>query len=496
MTVNELKRYIEIDRHRLAPVESDCSDSKKYKKVRKDIKTITETDKKARVFSQWWSKNMFAYHEISLIFYILACLPFLIFLLPVNGGEKIIYQTPEYGITIGRWGWLLYVFTCVLLGINSGWRSRTERDTTYIGVALRYAVLIVCGYFGVFKCITLFGSEYTWFFVALLGGFAVTFVTRLFESRRVAADSREYDETVAEMNSTAELIKKCSADFKELGDLRKNELAQLFPDIEPAPRHPWFDFKRWYNSKNILQFPVCRSVETNFTSPFTESSITTNHSDSQRDIDRTTDVVIYSQEFGYKDISASDAKNLLDAGRIYPFFNLGIPVFVDGLEYKLFRHKWHYVKTVSSKGVLHKTREVDSQEQKNFDVDKAGFEYALYKKYGKSIEELKREMPETVAEYESAMARKRDKIGTTTEYYDERINKSYSSESKGDEIGVLEIRTSSGELLGLYCGDSLQSIRFAEKTATRETEFSYDPLMNCSGNAQRAFLYNMFVKQK
>lgn len=494
MTVSELKRYIEIDRRRLAPTEDDCSDPKKYKKVKKDIKTITETDKKARSFSLKWAKNMFAYHEISLVFYILACLPFLIFLLPMKGGEPIIYQTPEYGITIGRWGWLVYVFTCVLLGINAGWRSRTERNTTYIGIALRYAVLIACGYFGGFKCITLFGSEYTWFFVALFGGFAVTFVTRLFESRRVAIDSKEYDETVEQMNTTAQLIKKCSAAFTELGDLRGKELAEQFPNIVPAPRQSWFDFKRWYNSKNILQFPVCRSVETNFTSAFTESSVTTNHSDSEQDIDRTTDVVIYSQEFGYKDITADEAKHLLAAGRIYPFFNLGVPEFVEGLEYKLFRHKWHYVKTMSSKGVLHKTREVESQEQRNFDVNKEGFEYALYKKYGKSIEELRKEMPETVAVYEAEMAKHRDRIGTTTEHFDESVNRTYSQESKGDEIGSLEIRTSSGELLGLYCGSSLQSIRFAERIATGETDFSYDPMMTCSDDAQRAFLYNKFVK--
>lgn len=296
------------------------------------------------------------------------------------------------------------------------------------------------------------------------------------------------------MNSTAALIKKCSATFADLGDLRLKELAEQFSSVAPTPRQPWFDFKRWYNSKNILQFPVCRSVETNFTSPFSESSVTTNHSDSEQDIDRTTDVVIYAQEFGYKDITADEAKHLLSAGRIYPFFNLGVPEFVDGLEYRLFRHKWHYVKTMSSKGVLHKTREVESQEQRNFDVNKEGFEYALYKKYGKSIEELRREMPETVAIYEAEMAKHRDRIGTTTEHFDERVNKSYSEESKGDEIGALEIRTSSGELLGLYCGSSLQSIQFAEKIATRETDFSYDPMMTCSGDAQRAFLYNRFVK--
>ena len=135
-----------------------------------------------------------------------------------------------------------------------------------------------------------------------------------------------------------------------------------------------------------------------------------------------------------------------------------------------------------------------SQEQRNFDVNKEGFEYALYKKYGKSIEELRREMPETVAIYEAEMAKHRDRIGTTTEHFDERVNKSYSEESKGDDIGALEIRTSSGELLGLYCGSSLQSIQFAEKIATRETDFSYDPMMTCSGDAQRAFLYNRFVK--
>lgn len=494
MTVDELRKYIEIDRHRLAPTENDCADPKKYKKVRKAITTITETDKRARRFSAEWAKNMFAYHEISLVFYILACLPFLIFLLPIDGGERIIYQTPEYGITIGRWGWLFYVFTCVLLGINAGWRSRTKRETTYIGIALRYVVLIACGYFGGFKCITLFGSEYTWFFVALVGGFAVTFAARLFESRRVAAASKEYDETVEQMNATAQLIKKCSAAFEELGDLRGKELAEQFPDIAPAPRQPWFDFKRWYNGKNILQYPVCRSVETNFTAPFTESSVTTNHTDSEQDIDRTTDVVIYAQEFGYKDITADEAKQLLSAGRIDPFFNLGVPEFVEGLEYKLFRHKWHYVKTMSSKGVLHKTREVESQEQKNFDVSKEGFEYALYKKYGKSIEELRKEMPETVAVYEAEMAKHRDRIGTTTEHFDERVDKSYSQESKGDEIGALEIRTSSGELLGLYCGPSLQSIRFAERIAAGETDFYYDPMMTCSGNAQRAFLYHKFVK--
>ncbi len=494
MTLNDLKQYAEIERKRLAPSETDCSDPRKYKKVEKDIKTITDTDKKARGFSIMYAKNMFAYYEISLAFYILACLPFLIFLLPIDAGNPIIYQTSEYKITIGSFGWILYVFSCVLLIINSGWRWRSGRETKYIGIILRYVILAVCGYFGGYKCITVFGSEFAWFFVALLGGFAVTFITRFTESRRVATLSKEYDGVVAQMKSTAELIKKSSGEFADLGDLRRNELLERFPTVEPVQRQAWFDFKRRYDGKNILQFPVCRSVETEFSSPFTESSSTTNHSDSEQDIDRTTDVVIYSQEFGYKDITAAEAKSLLSASRIYPFFSLGLPEFIDGLEYKVFRHKWHYVKTMSSKGVLHKTREVDSQAQKNFDNTKEMSEYALYKKYGKSIEELRKEMPETVAYYETAMAKKREKIGSATEYYDQRVNRSYSVESQGDEIGVLTIRTSSGELLGLYCGDSIQSIRFAEKIAETETDFTYSPLMACFGDTQKAYLYNMFAK--
>lgn len=494
MTVSELKRYIEIDRKRLAPTEADCSEPRKYKKVKKDIKTITETDKEAYNFSIRYAKNMFAYWEISLAFYVLACLPFLIFLLPMNGGQQIIYQTPEYKITIGSFGWLLYIFTIVVLMINGGWRSRTNRNTLYVGLILRYAVLIICGYFGGFRCITLFGSEFAWFFIALICGFIVTLAVRITDRRRVDRASKDYDNTVERMNTTAELIKKSRKEFAELGDLRKLELADLFPDTKPAPRIPWYDFKRRYDGKNILRFPVCRSVETNFTSPFTESSVTTNQSDSERDIDRTTDVVIYSQEFGYADITAKEAQSLWSSGRIYPFFYLGVPEFIDGLEYKLFRHKWHYVKTMSSKGVLHKTREVDSQAQKDFDNTKEMNEYALYKKYGKSIEELRKEMPETVNYYETEMAKKRARIGSATEHYDERINRSYSQESQGDEIGVLTIRTSSGELLGLYCGDSVQSIRFAEKIAKRETDFAYNPLMTCDGDTQKAYLYNMFAK--
>ena len=494
MTVSDLKRYIAIDRKRLAPREEDCSQSGKYKKVKKDIKTIIQTDKDAYDFSRWYAKNMFAYHEISLAFYVLACLPFLIFLLPINGGQQIIYQSPEYKITIGSFGWLLYVFTLVVLMINTGWRDRTDRITLLVGRVLRYGVLIACGYFGGYRCVTLFGSEYAWFFVALLGGFLVTFVVRIAESRRVAANSKDYDDTVARMNMTAELIGKSREEFAQLGDLRKTELAEQFPDIEPAPRTGWYDFRRRYDNRNILQFPVCRSVETDFTSPFKDSSVTTNQSDSDGDIDRTTDVTVYSQEFGYVDITAGEAKSLLSHGRIYPFFYLGVPEFIDGLEYKLFRHKWHYVKTRSSKGVLHKTREVESQAQKNFDNVKEMNEYALYKKYGKSMEELRKEMPETVAYYEREMAKKREKIGTATEHYDERINRAYSQESQGDEIGVLTVRTSSGELLGLYCGDSVQSIRFAEKIAKAETDFAYDPLMSCDGDTQKAYLYNMFAK--
>lgn len=494
MTINDLKRYIEIDRKRLAPSEADCTDKQKYNKVKKDIKTIVETDKRAHAFSRAYAKNMFAYREISLVFYILACLPFLLFLPPIDGGQQIIYQAPEYKITIGNFGWLLYIFTLVVLMINAGWRSRSDRNTLYIGLVLRYAILIACGYFGGFRCITLFGSEFSWFFVALISGFIVTLFVRIAEGRRVAAKSKDYDDTVERMNKTADLIKKSRTEFAELGDLRKSELTELFPEVEPTPRLPWYDFKRRYNSKNIFQFPVCRSVETDFTSPFTESSVTTSQNDSERDIDRTTDVVIYSQEFGYTEIGAEQARSLLSSGRIYPFFYLGLPEFIDGLEYKIFRHKWHYVKTMSSKGVLHKTREVDSQAQKNFDNTKEMNEYALYKKYGKSIEELRKEMPETVSYYETEMAKKRARIGSATEHYDERVDHSYSQESQGDEIGVLTVRTSSGELLGLYCGDSVQSIRFAEKIAKAETDFAYTPLMTCDGDTQKAYLYNMFAK--
>lgn len=494
MTISDLKQYVAINRKWLSPSEQDCSDPAKYQKVKNDIPEIMQADKLAYSFSAEYNKRMFAYWEISLAFYILACLPFLIFLLPLNGGELIIYQTPEYKITIGGFGWILYILTFVALIINSKWRDISDRNTFAVSTVLRYVVLVLCAFFGGIRNVTIFGSEYSWFFIALFGGFVITLAARFIDCGRVTGRSKKYDETVMKLNATAVRIKESSNEFTQLGDRRYAELKQLFPTIEISPRMPWYDFQRRYNGKNIMQFPACRRAETDFSAPFTESSITTNRSDSKRDIEVTVDVTIYSQDFGYRDITAQEAQSILSSGRIYPFFYLGLPAFIDGLEYKLFRHKWHYVKTTSSKGVLHKSREVDSQAQKDFDNYKAMKEYELYKKYGKSMEELRKEMPETVYYYEEEMAKKRERIGSSTEYYDESVDRSGSVESKGDEIGVLTVRTPAGELLGLYCGDSVQSIHFAEKIAAEETDFTYDPLMSYNGETQRAFLYNKFSK--
>jgi len=495
MTLNELKQYIEIDRKRLAPREADCSNLEAYKKIKDDIKTIADTDRKARDFSLSYAKKMFACNEISLTFYILACLPFLIWFLPINDGVALFYQNLEYNVTLGRFGWLFYILSCILLIINLRWRGITGRDNSGIGTSLRFAVLIICGYFGGYECITLFGSEYSWFFIALFSGCIVTFITRFMKSRNIAPLSRKYDDVVMQMNATAELITKSSRVFAGLGDLRQKELKERFPSVEPVRRQAWFDFKRRYDEKNVLQFPSCRNVETEFLVPFKESSETTHNTDSERNINNTTDIVIYSQEFGYKDITIAEAKSLLSASRIYPFFSLGLPEFIDGLEYKVFRHKWHYAKTKSMNGVLHKTREVDSQAQKDFDFYKGIDEYTLCEKYGMSMEDLRREMPQIVADYEAEMAKVRERIGSATEHYDQRVDHSYTSESRGDEIGVLTIRTSSGELLGLYCGDSIQSIRFAERIAKEETDFAYSPLIACFGDTQKAYLYNLYAKQ-
>lgn len=496
MTINELKQYVVVNRKRLAPCENDSVDARLHGKVEKDIKRIVKTDKLARVFSMLYAKDMFAYSEMSLAFYVIACLPFLIFLLPFNGGEPIIYESFKYKITIGNFGWILYILTVLMLVSNTIWRQAKGRGQFVVSTVLRYALLIACAYFGGIKNITLFGSEFSWFFVALFGGLLITLGARIIDSIRIKKASDEYDTAVRTLNSTASLIRQSANEFESLGDKRAAELREMYPGVSLSRREAWYDFKRRYNSRNILEFPKCRSVETDFTKPFRESSITSNNSDSQRDIDTTVDIEVYSQEFGYVDISAEKAGELLRSSRIFPFFNFEVPELSSELKYELFRHSWHYVKTTSRKGELYKTREVDSEGQKVFDRIEDINEMELIRKTGKNLDQLEMEMPETVGRYKARRAKIRESIGSKTEHYTEKVSGSYSEESIGDEIGVLIVRTPSGELLGLYCGDSEQSIRFAERIAVDETDFEYSPTMTSNGNTQKAFLYERFSKVK
>jgi len=513
MDIATLRKYVRINRRRLAPTAEDCTQEGLMTEFTDNLAKIKAMEPIAHEFASENSNDqekLYKNEEVSFSSWILSCISyFVIELVPVYSlmvkdsvplqrilSEKLISRASD---SIGAAGFLLYILpmACLVVSVVRQ-MNRNVRGKILAGSFLRGGLILACAYYGGFRNITLFGNTGNWFYVMLFGGLLITFIFRMAENVRIRKNRKRYKEISKRLEQTEVLIDRTVKLLERMGDKREAELRALCPNIVPSARIPWFNMCRSYDRRwGTFDIPKGRTTETDFITPFsTEStSAETTVEHKSWDFDST---LYYTdhQELGYTDISAGEAWDLLKKGKIAPFYNWEIPKFIEGLHYSLLRHRWKFdVNTYHKSNWIHE-EEVDSFEHLLFDLARDSEEMEIF---GESAESYAARcgdawIQEEVAKYERRKAEARKKIKPDIERSLKTSQNGYSRHYEGDEIGTLLVRTPDGELVGVYCGDTEQSVKYTYDMLHDEVGFRLTPTMPGRTAAQKALLYRCYIR--
>lgn len=86
----------------------------------------------------------------------------------------------------------------------------------------------------------------------------------------------------------------------------------------------------------------------------------------------------------------------------------------------------------------------------------------------------------------------RDEIGGTVikqSKVDKKENVDYLI---GDEIGAMLVKNKDGKILGVYAGDSYQSLNFISKLIKDQLDFEFTPAITAFGETQEKYLIDMY----
>lgn len=484
MDISTLKEYVRLNNRWLSPDATDCSDPALYKEFADKAREIEELHHKVNRFYDETHKGgqeRFRFGDVTVTAFLLMCLPLL---LGYIIGEHVFGS--QAGAAFG------YIVTLIILVVRiflQGFASHFRVAT--VGHFLRIVLLLVCAYFHVFKQATFFGTTGIWVLVYIILSTLITLFIRSFDIKRVKEHQAEFAEYLETIDKLDELSNKCETLYGGIGDKAEANLNDFIKannlHITPSGRSVWFRFKRDPNSR-----PLGNNATVDFKAPFEEKTDSKIYNNNYRDnkdsynprskdalqgegvLEKseyvTVQTYINSQDFGWIDLSERAAKKLLDEGKIYPYYGMEIPEFLPELKYSFFRHYYDItIKTITDTTVVKSVpSSKESEAQKAFRQE-CGFEEAVHHYY--DIQRSKdSDVQRKVAEYEDKKRAKYEALcdyeEKTYDYHDEK-----SENKKADEIGGMLVFTPDGELVGVYAGDTVQSLEFVSQEIKKHTDF-------------------------
>lgn len=496
LDISTLKEYVRLNNRRLSPSVTDCSDPALYKEFADTTREIEELHHKvSRFYSETLKggQERFRFGDVTVTAFLLMCIPLL---LSYIIGEHVFGS--QAGAAFG------YIVTLIILVVRiylQGFASHFRVAT--VGHFLRIVLLLVCAYFHVFKQATFFGTTGIWIFVYIILSTLITLFIRSFDIKRVKEHQAEFAEYLETIDVLDELLNKCETLYGSIGDKAEADLKDFIKannlHITPTMRSVWFRFKRDPDS-----YPLGNNATVDFKAPFEENSdFKTYGSDNRDDKDEygrgfyeednpyksfgirgklqrggvlersesvTVQTYINSQDFGWVDLSERAAKKLLDERKVYPYYGMEIPEFLPELKYSFFRHYYDItIKTITDTiRVESVPSSKESEAQKAFRQE-CGFEEAVHHYY--DIQRSKdSDVQRKVAEYEDKKWAKYEALCD----YEEKTFYSHDEKSenkKADEIGGLLVFTPDGDLVGVYAGDTVQSLEFVSEEIKKHTDF-------------------------
>lgn len=486
MNYQLLDQYKTINRKRLEPTAKNSGKAEAMSRFQNIISQLREIEKNSTQYLSKWNVENEDMHfrgisPIFLTFIALCMMAFPIYMYFVEG-QVLGGNEMAFGL------WILPGLAIALrVWLGEGFDTPVWHWVFHI---LWFVFCVVRG--GIGK-VTFFGSEMAWLWGYYLGELVIVLILRLLEGiKTVWPAARKYKKEQQSVEKGEQLLKEASSLYMKVSEGQSTELQNWLKlhDVnwKPEERKPWFIFPRTFDENYRLIVPG-RHVDTTFKESFKEEEWTREDNDFTWHFKRT----IHVNDFGYRDVSAGEIRQLLGEKKLYPFYGLGLPEVSEEFRYSLFRHRWDYTEVSTQREHYSTVEERDSQAQLRFDREKkidelwelgstaenyvalTGHEMAAKEKYLKKKEE------------------KRKAIGS--EKYIQRHNDvhSYKKQSSGDEIASVLVYSSSNKLIGVYCADSLEAVLFTADEVKNKMNFQFSPALTAFGEAQKGVLYTKYL---
>ncbi len=487
MDINTIKEYARLNRRRMMPSVSECSDSNLAYEFKQNLARIRELRKNNIEFANKLAKDgkeMFHVKDTSVTMFLISCLPLLLCLPAIS--SRIFGDEEFLGRIVG------YALTAVILFVRPYLQAFiTHLEVDDVAHYMRLGLLAICFVMSDIFDIAILGTRYAWVLVFVLGGVGITCIFRAMDKKRFTENNEYFDNGTKEVEELNTLCAQTEKIYAKLFEKEEAELQAFIKEnglrVAPIPRKAWFNTPINRSGKAYSEASMLW-VDTDFKHEF-ENVVDDYDKDEHHHITYSQEV--NSQTFGWKDSNSSEVEGLIKSGKIYPYFGLGLPELSTELNYKLFRHQWDVSVNIRDEVFYEAHIERNDIDLKAFnDKVKEVQDEVFGGVFGKALYELGwmgSEGKELSDYFDEKVEEVGSKIPEFVEVpaYHNVFN--YTKHKVGDEIGTVLAYTPDGELVGVYSGNSTEAIRFTQSNLKDHPELKFTPYSQPVGEAQEKY---------
>lgn len=468
-----MKEYLQLNRHRLAPVSMISVSQDKYNRYLEKLAQLKaiEADTNYRVSTAHAHKDSMSFDIPGILLPVLsAFLPALIMIV-----IKYAFGI-ESSLELGKLRWIAYV---VLIGCSVIEAMIVNDKRDHMMALLPRAVwLVLCVYWGWVRRTMLFGSEFNWLYANMIVNVIIVLIERMLEySKRIGPNLKVFKQDSAEVEKANQLVEELAQLHKELGAEVQAEQEQLIRERslpwKPEARAPWFaHIRKGENKLCMPQFAFYYNARTDFRHKGASNS---------------ENVRVLYDEVTFDAIPAAEARKMVAEKKLAPFFEYGLPVLTDDMEYRVYRHRWN-IQTTTKTTETYTEKVADGRELYEFDSRTDSFEWDVY--HGKAENHIANSAQD--AYWRDRYLDKKQKARESLFHEVTRTRTERSTDvDEGDQIAFMQVVSPDRQVVGIYTANTKQAVEFTMK------KFGYklNPAAVANNDAQLGMLYNAYLWQ-
>ncbi len=482
MTDQQFKDFCQLNLYH-SGLKLDPRDKETVDAFADNLNTVFAAKQTLEPYEKEMEKRQLSYRCMSLGFWALVCcgvlvIPFLEYL--VNGSTSF-----NSGLMV-----FFYVLTLILLIVRSFF------GFCFMRILPHMVLTVICALLTLLR-IRIFGSEINWYFLFVFGGALLTIIVRLWDRKKVRADTAWYNEHWKKFNGAEAALRKMEGQFSGMSNHATQQMQALCPSAKLKPRKLWCDPHK--TSKLTDGATDFRTKKKDYAGPAHEY----NHSGDDYQVDR--DIIrrafIENQWFGYEDMDLSKLEHQIKYDGLVPFFGMNPPdLHQEGLKFKAYVHHWEemrfdIVKTTATSTSRHYTGARSDFE----DRMKATESYYLgtTADIAKSRHDANGGSHATSAALQDYLDKKQAKLDSLSDY-NVTTTETHSVDQeqyrqKFHLVGAVIAYAADDTPVGLYCKDNRHSIELAAGFAHKLWGALIAPTANPSTKGQIDYLHEKFL---